>query len=177
MSNRQILQVFETYQKARVTFVQTVADLSLRQQNVEALQGAGVMALLRPLLLDTVPTIQHTAALALGRLANTNEDLARAIVDGDILPQLVFSLAEQNRFYKKSAAFVLRTVAKHDPDLARAVVDAGALDPLITCLEEFDPSVKESAAWYVMLQCRMCVLAVVTQLRGYFVVVLVQDTV
>lgn len=54
------------------------------------------MSLLRPLLLDAVPTIQQTAALALGRLANYNDDLAEAIVKGDILPQLVYSLAEQN---------------------------------------------------------------------------------
>ena len=54
------------------------------------------MSLLRPLLLDIVPTIQQTAALALGRLANYNEDLAEAVVKGDILPQLVYSLAEQN---------------------------------------------------------------------------------
>ena len=75
--------------------------------------------MLRPLLLDTVPTVQHTAALALGRLANCNDELAAAIVSSDILPQLVYSLAEQNRFYKKAAAFVLRTVAKHDPKLAK----------------------------------------------------------
>ena len=54
------------------------------------------MQLLRPLLLDVVPTIQQTAALALGRLANYNDDLAEAVVKGDILPQLVYSLAEQN---------------------------------------------------------------------------------
>ena len=54
------------------------------------------MALLRPLLLDVVPAIQQTSALALGRLANYNEDLAEAVVKGDILPQLVYSLAEQN---------------------------------------------------------------------------------
>ncbi len=54
------------------------------------------MALLRPLLLDVVPSIQQTAALALGRLANYNEDLAEAVVKGDILPQLVYSLSEQN---------------------------------------------------------------------------------
>ena len=54
------------------------------------------MSLLRPLLLDVVPTIQQTAALALGRLANYNDDLAEAVVKGDILPQLVYSLAEQN---------------------------------------------------------------------------------
>ena len=48
-----LLAVFDTYQKARLTFVQTVADLSSRPQNVGQLQEAGVMALLRPLLLDT----------------------------------------------------------------------------------------------------------------------------
>ena len=90
------LSVFEQYQKARTQFVQTVAELATRPQNIEILQNAGVMSLLRPLLLDIVPTIQQTAALALGRLANFNDDLAEAVVKGDILPQLVYSLAEQN---------------------------------------------------------------------------------
>jgi len=88
--------VFEQYQKARCQFVQTVAELSSRPQNIEILQNAGVMSLLRPLLLDTVPSIQQTAALALGRLANYNNNLAEAVVKGDILPQLVYSLSEQN---------------------------------------------------------------------------------
>ncbi len=90
------LLVFEQYQKSRTHFVQTVADLASRPQNIETLQNAGVLQLLRPLLLDVVPTIQQTAALALGRLANHNDDLAEAVVKGDILPQLVYSLAEQN---------------------------------------------------------------------------------
>ena len=88
--------MFEQYQKSRTHFVQTVADLASRPQNIETLQNAGVLQLLRPLLLDVVPTIQQTAALALGRLANHNDDLAEAVVKGDILPQLVYSLAEQN---------------------------------------------------------------------------------
>ncbi|XP_042570187.1 sperm-associated antigen 6 isoform X1 [Cyprinus carpio] len=151
MCVRQVLQVFEQYQKARTQFVQTVADLAARPQNTETLQNSGVMSLLRPLLLDAVPTIQQTAALALGRLANYNDDLAEAVVKGDILPQLVYSLAEQNtqRFYKKAAAFVLRAVAKHSPELAQAVVDCGALDALVISLEEFDPGVKEAAAWAI----------------------------
>jgi hypothetical protein len=54
----------------------------------------------------------------------------------------VYSLSEQNRFYKKAAGYCLRAVAKHSPELAQAVVDSGALDSLVTCLEEFDPGVK-----------------------------------
>ncbi len=77
----------------------------------------GVMALLRPLLLDVVPTIQQTAALALGRLANYNDDLAEAVVKADILPQLVYSLAEQNvsqiRYFKKFFLLYNRFILTH----------------------------------------------------------------
>ena len=54
------------------------------------------MALLRPLLLDNMPSIQQSAALALGRLANYSDELAEAVVSNEILPQLVYSLSEQN---------------------------------------------------------------------------------
>lgn len=145
MSQRKILQAFEEYQKARTQFVLTICDLADRPQNVEILQNAGAMSLLRPLLLDTVPNIQQQAALALSRLAGHNDDLAEAVVKGDILPQLVYSLSEQNRKYKKVAAQVLYAVAKHSPELAQSVVDCGALDALVICLEEFDPDVKEAA--------------------------------
>ena len=62
MSQRQVLMVFEQYQKSRTQFVQTIAELSTRAVNIETLQAAGVMQLLRPLLLDIVPTVQQTAA-------------------------------------------------------------------------------------------------------------------
>ena len=94
--SKAVLQPFEQYQKSRVTFVQTVAELATRPQNIEALQSAGVMSLLRPLLLDNVPSISQRAALALGRLANMNEELAESVVNNEILPQLVMSLNEQN---------------------------------------------------------------------------------
>lgn len=147
MTSRAVLQVFEDYQASRTKFVQTIAELAMRPQNIEALQNAGVMMLLRPLLIDTVPSIQQSAALALGRLANYSETLAEAVVMNEVLPQLVYSLAEQNRYYKKAASFVLRSVSKHSAELAQSVVDAGALDSLVDCLSEFEPSVKEGAAW------------------------------
>lgn len=39
--SRAVLAPFEVYQKSRVTFVQTVAELAQRPQNIEALQSAG----------------------------------------------------------------------------------------------------------------------------------------
>lgn len=147
MTSRAVLQVFEDYQASRTKFVQTVAELALRPQNIESLQNAGVMQLLRPLLLDTVPSIQQSAALALGRLANYSEELAECVVSAEVLPQLIYSLSEQNRYYKKAASFVLRSISKHSAELAQCVVDAGALESLVECLSEFEPSVKEGAAW------------------------------
>jgi sperm-associated antigen 6 len=143
---RSVAAAFEAYQKARGQFVQSVCDLANNPKNLDALQKEGVFALLRPLLLDSVPSIQHNSAQALARLANYNADVAAAVVNGDVLPQLVFSLSEQNKFYKKAAASVVRSVAKHSPQLAQSIVDSGAVDALVTCLEEFDPGVKESAA-------------------------------
>jgi len=49
-----ILQHFEEYQKARVKFAQAVAEAATRPQNIEVMNNAGVMQLLRPLLLDNV---------------------------------------------------------------------------------------------------------------------------
>ena len=145
--SRAVLQPFEEYQKARITFVQSIAELATRHQNIEALHSAGVMGLLRPLLSDSVPSIQQSAALAIGRLANFSEELANSVVQNDIITQLINSLSNQNRFFKKAACFVLKSVAKHSPQLADDVVKCGALEPLVQCLEEFDPSVKEAAAW------------------------------
>jgi hypothetical protein len=145
--SKAILQPFEDYQKARFTFVQSIAELAQRPQNIIALHSAGVMPLLRPLLLDSVQVIQQSAALAIGRLANYSEEIAESVIQNDIITQLIYSLSNQNRFYKKAACYVLRAVAKHSPQLADDIVKSGALEPLIQNLSEFDATVKESAAW------------------------------
>ena len=42
--------VFEQYQKARTTFVQTIAELASRPQNIEILQNAGKSSQVLPIL-------------------------------------------------------------------------------------------------------------------------------
>ncbi|KAL8430360.1 hypothetical protein Efla_001125 [Eimeria flavescens] len=94
--SRNINQVFEEFQRARSHFVQTVADLAQRPQNIDGLRAAGALRLLRPLLLDSVPGIQQTAAVAVGRLVGYSEDAALECVKEEILPHLVASVAQQN---------------------------------------------------------------------------------
>uniref|UniRef100_W5N1M2 Sperm associated antigen 6 n=1 Tax=Lepisosteus oculatus TaxID=7918 RepID=W5N1M2_LEPOC len=138
MKEETVICVFEQYQKARTQFVQTIAELATRPQNIETLQNAGVMSLLRPLLLDVVPTIQQTAALALGRLANYNDDLAEAVVKGDILPQLVYSLAEQNRFKQLLLGAQLRAVwAQHLPSSCQTGQMGLRISPGLVCLASY----------------------------------------
>jgi HEAT repeat protein len=145
--SRQLIQVFDKYQKGRREFVQTIAQHASRPENISNLMDAGVLSLLRPLLLDNVPTIQQTAALALGRLANYKESIAEQIVAAGILPEIVAGLGSSDNYYKRNACFVIRTISKHSATLAQQSVDAGALDPLVKCLEAFDNKVRESAAW------------------------------
>ena len=161
--SRELLRPFEEYQKARINFVQTIADLASKSQNIEALNAAGVMALLRPLLLDTVPSIQQSAALAIGRLANYSEELATSVVENNIIPQLIFSLSKPNKFFKKVTCYVFKSVAKHSallaaaswalgfiakhsPELAHKVIQARAVDSLVLCLQEPDLLLKRASA-------------------------------
>lgn len=71
MSGVSVLQHFEAYQKARVTFVQAVAEAATRPQNIEVMQNAGVMQLLRPLLLDNVREIEAVHSVALNQSVNS----------------------------------------------------------------------------------------------------------
>lgn len=66
-NTKSILSIFEKYQKERLHFVQTVAEHASRETNVDVLQQAGAMGLLKPLLGDPVPAVQQAAAVALGR--------------------------------------------------------------------------------------------------------------
>ncbi|KAH7819167.1 putative sperm associated antigen 6 [Monocercomonoides exilis] len=118
--SRQIVICFEDYQKARISFVQNIATFAERPQNIDALKESEVMLLLKPPITDPVPSVFLSASLALGRLANASEEMAEAVFQNDILPQLVTTLVQ-------------------------AVVESGALESLVSCLQEFDPGCKESS--------------------------------
>ena len=99
MTARLIIQVFDQYQRARLSFVQSVADFASKPYNVECLEAAGALDLLYPLLADHVPSIQHMAAVALGKLANNNHRIAQTIIRKDMLPQLLKNIDKQNQLY------------------------------------------------------------------------------
>ncbi|KAJ3328111.1 Sperm-associated antigen 6, partial [Gonapodya sp. JEL0774] len=148
-AHRQLITLFDRYQRERLLFAQSISELSARDNTADLLAAAGATRLLRPLLVDQVPAVQQAAAMAVGRMAGWSEEVAREVVREGILEGVVVGLVDGNRFYKKASAFVLRSVAKHSPSLALAVADAGALPALARCIEDFDPQVKEGAVWAV----------------------------
>uniref|UniRef100_A0A146M5Q5 Sperm-associated antigen 6 n=2 Tax=Lygus hesperus TaxID=30085 RepID=A0A146M5Q5_LYGHE len=149
MGSRAILLAFENYEKARVLFAQTMADMALRSVNVDCMLRCNVMELLLALLNDPSLRVQQNAALAIGRLANNSHEAARIAMFIDILPALLKNIEKRSKYYKKAAMFALRCFAKHSPDLANTLVSTGALEAILICLEEFDSGVKEAAVWAV----------------------------
>ncbi|XP_045517324.1 sperm-associated antigen 6-like isoform X2 [Pieris brassicae] len=146
-SPRNIQLVFETYQKARLVFVQTMAELATRSTNVKCLESAGVLELLRPLLSDACSTVRQCAVVAAARLAEHDEAVARQLLSGGMVTSTLENLNKYNVYYKRSALYLLRAVAKHNEELASAIVRLGALEHIVSCLEDFDTQVKENAAW------------------------------
>ncbi|XP_046968416.1 sperm-associated antigen 6-like isoform X1 [Vanessa cardui] len=146
-SPRNIQLVFETYQKARLVFVQTMADLATRATNVKCLESAGVLDLLRPLLSDGCSTVRQCAVMAAARLAEHDESVAQQLLSSGMLTITIENLNKFNVYYKRSALYLIRAIAKHNEDLASTVVRLGALEHIVSCLEDFDTQVKENAAW------------------------------
>ncbi|XP_028036306.1 sperm-associated antigen 6-like [Bombyx mandarina] len=137
-SPRNIQLVFETYQKARLVFVQTMAELATRSSNVKCLESAGVLELLKPLLSDACSTIRQCAVVAIAKLAEHDLDIARQLLNGGIITITLENLNKYNVYYKRSALYLLRAVAKHNEELASAIVRLGALEHIVSCLEDFD---------------------------------------
>lgn len=75
------LQVaFEDFEKCKIKFAQQLADFAAKPQNIDNLYSLGALKQLRALLIDPTVSVQNSAALALGRIANHSEKLAEAIV-------------------------------------------------------------------------------------------------
>ncbi|KAL1123339.1 hypothetical protein AAG570_002424, partial [Ranatra chinensis] len=144
-----LVAVFDTYEKARLSFVQTVSDLATKPLHVDCLIKCGVLDLLIPLLSDPLSKVQQCTAVALGRLVNNNRSAAEEIIRLDIFNVLLRSIDRKSKFYKKSAMYVLRGLAKYSTEMADRIVQAGGLISIMVCLEDFDPEVKEAAAWTV----------------------------
>ncbi|KAF7268068.1 hypothetical protein GWI33_018766 [Rhynchophorus ferrugineus] len=150
MTTRSILQVFENYQKARLTFVQTVADLALRSQNNEIMKKANILgkfAVCYVRNMTFIEIIYCRFTETFGRLVHSDSDMAMELIEIGFLPTLLQNATSGNKYQKAAVLFVLRSICRHNEKLAEIVVKNGGLQTFVYCLEDFEPTVKESAAW------------------------------
>lgn len=56
----------------------------------------GALLLLRPLLLDVVPSVAQTACIAIGRMASQSVEIAEEIINLEILPDIIDSIDHQS---------------------------------------------------------------------------------
>jgi len=102
---------------------------------------------LKVLLNDRVPTVQQTAALAVGRMASFSVEVAEELVRCGILEQLCVAMCASTLSGQlKAGCFVLKAVSRHTPQLCAAALDAGACPALVHCLSQVDAGVREGAA-------------------------------
>lgn len=147
MAHKVVRGCFDKYHRARLEYVSEVADLATKPHYLEALLEEGTVIELKRLLHDRLPTVQQTAATALGRLASYSPELAAELVASDTMTELVASMAEDAAAaHLRAAAGVVRAVARHNADLAAAAVESGAAEVLTGCLDAVDSGVRESAA-------------------------------
>lgn len=144
MTAKSILNVFEQYQRSRLTFAQTINDLSSQSKNVEHLMKCNVIELLTPLLSDPVASIQNNSLMALGKLASHSVNNAQRI--SKVLNKILQCVEQMSNYCKRSAMICLKNIAKHSPELAEVVIQSGGLEAITCCLESFDSGVKEAAA-------------------------------
>lgn len=147
--SKAVIQPFEDYQKSRIMFVQTIAELARKKgDHIKSLKSFKVMDLLSPLLNDPVASIKQSAALAIGRLSKHDIELANKVIeDNGRIIKLLLESDTNNKFYKKSTCFIIARVAHHGEKLAETLVKYDVISFLVKCLEEYDPTVKEAAAW------------------------------
>eukprot|EP00501_MAST-03F_sp_TOSAG23-6_P000688 GSMAST32.ASY1.ANO1.715.1 assembled CDS len=135
-ATNKVLNVFQKYQKARVDFAQSVAELATRPQNVDLMQNAGVM----------------------GRMANYSEQLAQSAVRNNVLPDVVKSLNENalpplrnclesiDPTVKEAAVWCYDYIAQHNAELAKIVANEGVIPLIVLCLEEPELPLRRIAA-------------------------------
>lgn len=113
---------------------------------LQSLLDEDAFGMLKGLLHDKVATVQQTAALAVGRMANFSIELSEELVRTGILEHLTSSVRGSTVGHMKAAAFVIKSVAKHTESLCQCCIETQSCQTMVWCLEQIDVTVREAAA-------------------------------
>lgn len=80
---------------------------------------ANSIAFIAPLLSNLDAKLRRQVCSALSQIAKHTVDLAETVVDGEIFPNVLTCLKDQDGYVKKNAATLICEVAKHTPEVYR----------------------------------------------------------
>lgn len=90
---------------------------------MDGLLEEGALDLLKWLIMDNVPSVSQSAALALGRLAGNSVLVSDDLVsEPEIVKHLIDNLSSKNPFDQRVAAYVIHAMAKHNEKIATELI-------------------------------------------------------
>lgn len=108
MSRKSVQNAINSYQRARLCFIQNMSILADKASTRAMLQEMNILDLVMPLLNDKVSSIQQGALATLGKmLCAKNLDMTRKIRETDLLRVVLKNMSGQNKHYKRSALHIL----------------------------------------------------------------------
>lgn len=86
------------------------------------------MYFIAPLLSNTNAKLRRQVCSALFQIAKHTVDLAETVVDGDIFPQVLACLKDDDPFVRKNGAQLISEIAKHTPEVSAILKIACTID-------------------------------------------------
>ncbi|XP_050528700.1 sperm-associated antigen 6-like [Daktulosphaira vitifoliae] len=146
-SPKAVARVVENFNKSKLNFVQSLADLASREAHVECLRINLVIQLVSPLVTDPNPTIRTNLILLFSRMVGHSEASAKDILKSPhTITQIFECIIKENKYYKKNSMDFIKNICKHSSSIAIPVITKyGGVSAIMICMDDFDLLVRESA--------------------------------
>lgn len=121
MSRLSVKNCVETYQRARLAFVQSMSGFADKPHTTDLLKEFNCVDLIVPLLHDLIPSIRHVALVTLAKILCSGK-FAQEMLELDVMKTVLKELSTPNhksenkhiRSYKKTALHMLGCVAEDE---------------------------------------------------------------
>lgn len=159
---RAITQTFERFNREKLIFVQTVAELCRHEANARSLADVDGPILLHSLLSDASCRIRCSAALAVGRITQNSQQIAEYFVSCGSVPVLLTQLAStltssvpdatnqarrERLALRRACLLALRGIGRHTSALASTIIENDGISVAIDCSKTLESDGKEGALW------------------------------
>lgn len=111
-STRCILYIMDSYQKAKLTFLQYLYDYTLKKDtNVDQLAELNIIEQIIPLLNDT-PNVRSLALTTTVKLCATSEGIGRQILEKKLLSILGDDFECQSKEFRRNVLHIVKNISK-----------------------------------------------------------------